>query len=286
MRKIATALVLAAVASAFAAHAAQAGGRQEGSSGGAAAQPAAAMGKVLPFASSIALDYHHGPVLVSAKAVFIFWGPSFSNPMSPDYAYARALQAFRNQLGTSHPYDIITQYYQNVGGDKQFIELTNLAAGTPDWFDTSTPPTNVTDAKVQSEVSTYLASHAFDVDSIYEVFIPSTSYSSDGGEDSCGGPNLGYCSYHSFFTSGTDTVVYSIQPYPSCAGCQAPGATATEIQEHLMCRDTREGVTDPLGTGWWSNATGQEGDALCSGGFTAAAPCGATWSNAANMCVM
>ena len=107
-----------------------------------------------------------------------------------------------------------------MGGDKQFIELTNLGAGTPDWFDTSTPPTNVTDARVQSEVSTYLASHAFDVDSIYEVFIPSTSYSSDGGETSCGGPNLGYCSYHTFFTGGADTVVYSIQPYPSCSGCQ------------------------------------------------------------------
>src|SRR5579864_6041020 len=282
MKKIVAALALAAAASAFAARAeqaAQATGPQEGSSGSAAAPATAARGKVLPFAGSVALNYHHGPVLVAAKAVFIFWGPSFSNPASPDYAYARALQAFRNQLGTSHPYDIITQYYQNVGGVKQFIELTNLGGGTPDWFDTSTPPTDVTDAKVQSEVSTYLASHAFDVDSIYEVLIPSTSYSSDGGEDSCGGPNLGYCSYHSFFTSGTDTVVYSIQPYPSCSGCQAPGVTATTIQEHLTCRDTREGVTDPLGTGWWSNATGQEGDALCSGAFTAAAPCGPTWSN-------
>ncbi len=285
MRKIVTALVQAGVAPALAAHAAQAAGRQEGSSGGAAAPPAAARVKVLPLARS-GLNYHNGPVLVSAKAVFIFWGPTFSNPASPDYAYAQALQAFRNQLGTSHPYDIITQYYQSVGGVKQFIELTNLGAGTPDWFDTSTPPTDVTDARVQSEVSTYLASHAFDVDSIYEVFIPSTSYSSDGSETSCGGPNLGYCSYHSSFTSGTDTIVYSIQPYPSCSGCQTAGASATEIQEHFMCRDTREAVTDPLGTGWWSNATGQEGDALCSGGFTTASPCGATWSNAANMCVM
>src|SRR5579864_4194806 len=126
MRKILTALVLAGLAPALAAHTAEAAG----------------------------LNYHHGPVLVSAKAVFIFWGPSFSNPASPDFAYAQALQAFRNQYGTNGEYNVITQYYQSP--PQQFIQLSNLASGTPDMFDSSNPPTAVTDADVQAEVQRYL----------------------------------------------------------------------------------------------------------------------------------
>src|SRR6185369_8545675 len=47
------------------------------------------------------LTYHGGPTITSAKVVLIFWGPSFSNPASPDWTYAHTLQAFRDQLGTT-----------------------------------------------------------------------------------------------------------------------------------------------------------------------------------------
>ena len=95
------------------------------------------------------LTNHGGPVIVSAKVVFIFWGPSFSNAASPDFAYAQTIQAFRNNYGTSGEFNVITQY----SGSNGTIALTNLAAGTADLFDTSTPPTNVTDATVQSKVT-------------------------------------------------------------------------------------------------------------------------------------
>src|SRR6266852_4811482 len=116
------------------------------------------------------LNYHRGGAVIQvAHVVMIFWGPSFSNAASPDSSYASTLQAFRNQFGTNSHYGIITQYYQNLGSGNQFIQLSNLALGTPDWFDTSTPPTNVTDADVQAEVNRYLATHTFDGSAIYEV---------------------------------------------------------------------------------------------------------------------
>jgi len=231
--------------------------------------------------------YHNGPVIVSAKMVLIFWGPSFSNAASPDFAYAQQLQAFRNQYGTNGEYNVITQYYQNPG--TVHIQLSNLASGTPDMFDTSTPPTNVTDAAVQGEVQKYLASNAFNASTVYEVVIPSTSYSSDGGSDSCGGPNLAYCAYHGSFTSGSNNVIYAIEPYPSCSGCQWPGWTAAQNEDHFLCHETREAVTDPLGTGWWNSRTGEELDDQCawspspflSGGFGYQYE----WSNANNGCV-
>jgi hypothetical protein len=233
--------------------------------------------------------YQGGPVIISAKVVLIFWGPTFSNPASPDFQYAQTLQAFRNQYGTTGEYNVITQYYQLSGSTKQFIQESNLAAGTADMFDTSTPPTNVTDALVQSEVSKYLGSHAFDNSTIYEVVIPSTSYSSDGSSDSCGGPHLQYCAYHGSYSSGSNSVKYAIEPYPSCGGCQVSGWTAAQNEEHFVTHETREAVTDPLGNGWWNRRNGNELDDQCawsptpflSGGYGYQYE----WSNANNGCV-
>jgi hypothetical protein len=220
------------------------------------------------------LIYHNGGVIVSAKVVFLFWGPSFANAMSPDSAYAQALQSFRNQLGGSTAWNVLLQY--------SGIQHSNLGSGTPDWFDTSTPPTNVTDAKVQGEVNAYLASHAFDSSAIYEVVIPSTSYSSSGTSTSCGGPSLAYCTYHGSYTGTSGAVKYSIQPYPSCSGCQVSGWTIAQDQESFICLETRDTVTDPTGGGWWD----RNGLEICDKCTTSPpAICGKAWSNAVHGCV-
>ncbi len=233
------------------------------------------------------LTYHGGPVIISAKVVFIFWGPNFQNPSSPDYQYAQTLIAFRNQFGTTPEFNVITQYYQNPG--TQHIQLTNLGSGTADMFDTSTPPTNVTDAIVQGEVNHYLASNAFDASTVYEVVIPSTSYSSDGSATSCGGPQLTYCAYHGYFTSGSNAVKYSIEPYPSCSGCQVSGWTAVQNQEHFVCHETREAVTDQQLNAWYDRS-GNEADDKCAWSPTPFIGTGGysyqyEWSNASSGCV-
>jgi hypothetical protein len=224
---------------------------------------------------------HGGPKILSAKVVLIFWGPSFSNAASPDYTYSQAIISFRNQFGTTPEYKTITEY--------SGIQPANLGSGTADWFDTSTPPANVTDANVQAEVNRYLASHTFDANTIYEVFIPSTSYSSSGTATSCGGPSLAYCAYHSWIGSGTSATKYSIQPYPSCGGCQVAGWTAGQNQEHFVTHETREAVTDPTGAGWY-DSSGNEADDKCAwspppflgtGGYGYQFE----WSNAAGACI-
>jgi hypothetical protein len=239
-------------------------------------------------AARAAAVYNGGPVILKAKVVDIFWGPTFSNPASSDYTYAQALTAFRNQFGTSGEYNVITQYYQIVGGVKQFIQLSNLSTGTADWFDTSTPPHDVTDADVQAEIKRYLSTHAFDSSTIYEVFLPSSSYSSNGSSTSCGGPSLAYCEYHGNFTSGSSTVRYTVQPYASCSACQVSGWTAAQSQEHLVAYSTRVIVVDPAANGW-TDSSGTELGAQC---FWSPPPFldgvygyPYEWSNAANACV-
>jgi hypothetical protein len=227
------------------------------------------------------LTNHGGGVIVSAKVVFVFWGPSFSNAASPDFSYAQQLQAFRNQFGTTPEYNTITEY--------SGIQLSNLASGTADMFDTTTPPTKVTDAIVQGEVNKYLTTHAFNTSTVYEVVIPSTSYSSSGGSASCGGPHLAYCAYHGAYTSGANSVKYSIEPYPSCNGCKVSGWTAAQNAEHFTCHETREAVTDPV-NGWWDGTTGAEADDKCAWSPTPFIGTGGygyqyEWSNLANACI-
>src|SRR5436309_1256284 len=64
--------------------------------------------KRLPL-KALNLTYHGGPVITSAKVVFIFWGPSFATG-GADHTYATTLQADRTQFGTSPEYNVITQY--------------------------------------------------------------------------------------------------------------------------------------------------------------------------------
>jgi hypothetical protein len=240
-----------------------------------------AQGVARPALKAGSLVYHNGPTITSANVVFIFWGPNFSNAGSPDFQYAQTLQLFRNQFGTTPEFNTITQY--------SGILLTNLAGGTADLFDTSTPPTNVTDAIVQSKVNSYLSNHPFNASTVYEVVLPASSYSSSGSSTSCGGPSLAYCAYHSWIGSGTNAIKYSIEPYPSCSGCRVSGWTDVQNQEHFVCHETREAVTDPTGTGWWDRS-GAEADDKCAwsptpfigtGGFSYQYE----YSNAARGCV-
>ncbi|MEA2604320.1 MAG: hypothetical protein QOF89_5312 [Acidobacteriota bacterium] len=205
-------------------------------------------------ANAVGLTYNGGPLIKVAKVVNIYWGPSFANAASPDYQYAQTLIAFRNQLGASSEWAALGQYG---------IKPSDLGAGTPDWFDTSVPPTNVTDTTVRAEVQRYLASHAVDVNTVYEVFLPASSYSSHGTSTSCGGPSLSYCGYHDFFTSGSTAAKYTVQAYPSCGGCKISGWTPAQNQEHVVNIQTINTVTDPMGDGWRDN-TGREVADLCA----------------------
>ncbi|MFL6262601.1 MAG: hypothetical protein ACJ76Y_23120 [Thermoanaerobaculia bacterium] len=203
------------------------------------------------------ISYHGGPVITSAKVVLIFWGPSFANAGSSDNAYATTLRNFRNQFGTTGEYNTITQY--------SGIQLANLGSGGADWFDTSTPPTNVTDSSVHSEVNRYFSGGhgTYNSSTIYEVVIPSSSYSSSGSSTSCGGPSLAYCAYHGHFSGTSGDVKYSIQPFPSCSGCKVSGWSNVQNQEHFMCHETREAVTDPDLNAWFDNV-GNEADDKCA----------------------
>jgi hypothetical protein len=225
---------------------------------------------------------HGGPTITSAHVVAIYWGSSWSGS-----SLATSLSNYLSAYGTTGEYNTITQY--------SGIQKSNL--GNTSWVDTSNPPTNVTDSAIQGEVEKYLQTHTFDPDAIYEVFLPSGVYSSDGSSTSCGGPNLKYCAYHGNYAGSHGDTRYASMPYPSCSGCQSSGFSVAQNFEHFIAHETREAVTDPDGTGWWDRR-GYEADDKCAWSpapFTDASTGTNTdgtafayqyeWSNASSGCV-
>jgi hypothetical protein len=230
------------------------------------------------------LLYHKGPVIHAAHVVPIFWGPSWGAGGN-DAGNASTIQAYIANYGTTSHFAVITQYYDNTGN----IQTSNLAGGPKAYFDSSTPPTNVTDALVQSEVNKAIAAVGFDASAIYEVFLPATSYSSDGTSTSCDGPGLAYCAYHGNFAGANGDTKYGSMPYPSCGGCQSSGFSAVQNIEHFISHETREAVTDEDGNAWFDRR-GNEADDKCawspapftdSNGYAYQYE----WSNAASACV-
>ncbi len=204
------------------------------------------------------ITYHNGPVIRAAKAVPIFWGPSatWGTQASPS-ALAQHITAFFAQFGTSGQYNVITQYYDMSGS----IQLSSL--GTTYVVDNTTPPTSVTDAAVQGEVAKIVGQLGSDTATVYEVFVPPASYATYGSWNSCGGPNLQFCAYHSNFTLSGADIKYSSMPYPSCGGCQWSGFTDGQNFDHFSSHETREAVTDPDCSAWFDRQ-GNEADDKCA----------------------
>ena len=202
------------------------------------------------------LSYHNGPVISSAKVIPIYWGPSWNG--GSDTSVASSLNSYIGAFGTTGEYNVITQYYQT---GPTYIQTSNLGAAGGALYDTSTPPTNVTDAAIQAEVVKMVGTPR--TDTIYEVFLPASSYSSDGSYTSCGGPNLYYCAYHGNFSHNGSDIKYASMPYPSCGGCQSSGFTVTQNFEHFVSHETREAVTDPDGNAWYDRR-GYEADDKCA----------------------
>ena len=203
------------------------------------------------------LSYHNGPTIQQAHVVPIFWGPSWTGA---DAGLQASITSYIAAFGNSGEYNVITQYSSTQTGH---IQLTNLAGGDGAYNDTSAPPTNVTDAALQAEVNAYLTTHTFDPNAIYEVFLPSTSYSSDGTSTSCGGPKLAYCAYHGNFAGANGDTKYASMPYPGCGGCQSAGFTVAQNFEHFISHETREAVTDPDLNAWYDRQ-GNEADDKCA----------------------
>ena len=201
---------------------------------------------------------HGGEVMTNAKVVFIFWGLSSAD------TYVQEVQSFRSSPYRMQSHTGMLAQYRSTG-------TTDFDGGQPDVFSSPPPSLKVTDTMVQQKVAIECSALAGGcrTDTIYEVVIPNGYYSDDGsGAQSCGGTNLVDCAYHGNGdgTNLSSSIKYSIQPYPSCGGCQGlSGWQPWHNQQHFVVHETREAMTDARLNAWWDRA-GYEADDKCAWG--------------------
>lgn len=205
-------------------------------------------------ASSNNLNYGGGPVQRVPKIYLIFWGWSSSNDTNADPdGLASYLVNYTNAYGGSNLGSVQTQYYDNSG------YITNPHpeyAGV--WYDSSTPPTNYSDADVQSEASKAVSHFGYNADANYVVVTP-TGYTQSGFGSQ-------WCGYHNSFSGGSGPIAYTNLPYTPDAGSgcgvgsvNSPGTLdgVSIVGGHEMS----ETITDPgAGNGWVDSSGNEDGD--------------------------
>jgi hypothetical protein len=246
----------------------------------------------LTAASSLA--YHGGPVIHSSVPHLIFWIPSGESlPSSSQSLMARYLTDVAAASGTSG----------NVFGvDRQFTDQSGFAdyrqtfsAPSDTIVDTHSYPTSgrckttapaypecLTDVQLQNELSSVVTARGLPRGTgpnapLYFIVTPAdVNVCVDASE--CASNT--FCAYHSDFSQGGNQVLYAAIPFflstnsgsPQYAkSCQQDGANTiqepngnlADVAISYMSHEQNEMLTDPLGSAWSSDSTGNEDGDNC-----------------------
>lgn len=223
------------------------------------------------------LAYGGGPVMLPFLNFYvIFWSPPHLQDGTGGPIPAAYQTIEKNMVagyGGHALAAIDTQYYQKINNVTTYVEgmgnLVNSVVDTTAYpkggcSDSGVPNASncITDAQIQTEVKNVMAAHGWS-GGLNKMFLVFT----DQNEGSCAGSSCAYtayCAYHSDFTSGSQVVVYSNEPYGNTSVCQVPGApspngnpdadAATTSAAHEMT----EAITDPEPASGWTDARGEE----------------------------
>ena len=185
--------------------------------------------------------YHNGPVQHSSTAYVIFWSPSGKN--LPIGYRETVMQYFRDVASDSYragnAYASDTQYYDltGPGGSKRWISYDVTYGGSSTVHDplppngctnykladTTTTSACLTDAQLQSEITSVVADRNWPRGLDTEFFLftpPGIGMCFDGsGQDCYDAATNGFCAYHSFIAASTPTL-YAAQPFAALTGCE------------------------------------------------------------------
>lgn len=201
-------------------------------------------------AASNNLMYNGGPVEASGSTNYaIFWEPTLTASANGVSAqYNSLISRFLQDIGGSPLYGVATQYYQVSGGTTTNIANSSTFGGS--YVDTAMYPGPVlTDAEIQSEVTTVMAATGWTGGIGHEFFVFTGK-----NEISCAGAecsNAVFCAYHSSFTSGSQEVLYANQPYTGTTpvGCTTPTSPNGDLDAdstiNVVSHELIETVTDP-----------------------------------------
>jgi hypothetical protein len=236
-----------------------------------------------------ALVYHGGPVQHAEQDYLFFWAP-VSNPIPA--GYESGLQTWLGGVaaadGTAgNPFSVDTLYYDNTGpgGSDSYVPYAVQDAGTI--VDTDAYPASgctdtdgngttqavcLTDAEIQSELSSYVAAHSLPTGTGVEYFVltpQGVGSCFDSTNSSCS--YTSYCGYHRYMSidSGASQIVYADMPWayqvPGCDvnlafGAGYPNPSGIDAVVSVFSHELSETMTDPDLNAWYDSSQNEIGD--------------------------
>lgn len=199
-----------------------------------------APGALGPMDTYTALTYMGGPLLSTVELVSLYWGEFAQADINTMQAW---LQGFAGYLsGVAAP----------IRQEPVLWQYGNFAASVGAWHQESPPPSNATEADVQSLITRLQGASllpAFSTNRLFLVFTLGVTF---------GGYGTTWCAYHGSWGSGQ---YFAICPYPSSGGCG--NANPTQSWQSVTSHEILEACTDPsVGTGWVEG--GEEGGDVCA----------------------
>src|SRR5579884_1670577 len=209
-------------------------------------------------ASASNLLYYGGPVVPSANVVLVQWGPdvssTYTNSSTGDPGFFKYLASQNGS--TSDIGAVLAQYMDTTGHNSQnafsfggsFVVAPAVGA---------TPPANVQDSDIQSELAKDIGSGALPAPAdgglatVYVVlFPPNDDVCFDGGGGCAYDATGGFCAYHgSFALNGSTQVLYAAIPddgpgTPNYGYCG--GDSDIQNQTSVVSHELAESINDPL----------------------------------------
>ncbi|MBV9603605.1 MAG: PKD domain-containing protein [Solirubrobacterales bacterium] len=247
------------------------------------------------------LTYQGGPVLHSSDPYLIFWAPSGETISSSwQSLIERYFTDVASDSGQASNVYAVARQYTDGAGFADYHQAFNPAGQVVQDSDPypardstncggSPLATCITDGQLQAEISSVIAANGLPSDGptsgsefpggapIYFVVLPTdVDVCFSDGSGTCATNQ--FCAYHSAYTDGANDVLYAAIPSVTldnandAKGCQwdgnptvqEPNGSIADVALKYISHEDNETITDPLGSAWWNESTGNEDGDNCN----------------------
>jgi hypothetical protein len=243
---------------------------------GTLAQSLQAAPAAKPAAEQPPLLYHGGPIMPSNTNYAFYWDPAGAPPYASGYQAGIDLyfERLAHDSGGDQNVDSVSAQYDDSAGE--YSAYNSHFAGAI--IDTDPYPANgchaaticLTDAQLQAELKSYVASHELPTGLEHEYFMltpPGVEgcFEASSIECSAGTTSPVYCAYHNFISIHSSVIVYADDPYTTgvegCDSGEHPSESPAEgtIQGGLS-HEHNESITDPEISAWYDSRGEEIGD--------------------------
>jgi hypothetical protein len=215
------------------------------------------------------LRNHGGATMTTNTTYAIYWQPSNYTAGTFPSGYSTLINQYFGDVATdsgktTNVYYTATQYSgikysSHFAGS--FTDTDPLPA--KGCTDSTTPSYCVSDAQLQTEISSFVSSHGLPRNSLTQYFVFfAPGIGSCLGSSGCAFTD--YCAYHSSVGTGSGALIYANQPYvEGASGCDAshhPNALPGDAALNVVSHEHNEAITDEFGNAWYDIAGYENGD--------------------------